>query len=83
MNNEGTYFNAIRIDGLEEDKIREIIGLFRDKSGQPTLDRVLYMKMKLTAATTPLQKATGRMDSRPTLFSKVQEQRPVAPPLLT
>ena len=35
VNNEGTYFNAIRIDGMEEDKIREIIGLFRDKSGQP------------------------------------------------
>ena len=35
VDSEGTYFDAIRIDGLEEDKIREIIGLFRDKSGQP------------------------------------------------
>ena len=35
VDSEGTYFNTIRIDGLEEDKIREIIGLFRDKSGQP------------------------------------------------
>lgn len=34
VNSEGTYFNALRIDGMEEDKIREIIGLFRDKSGQ-------------------------------------------------
>ena len=37
VDSEGTYFDAIRIDGLEEDKIREIIGLFRDKSGQPLL----------------------------------------------
>ena len=35
VDSEGTYFNAIRIDGMEEDKIREIIGLFRDESGQP------------------------------------------------
>ncbi len=35
LTNEESSSGVIRIDGLEEDKIREIIGLFRDKSGQP------------------------------------------------
>lgn len=35
LENEESYSGVIRIDGLEEDKIREIIGLFCDKSGQP------------------------------------------------
>ena len=29
------YSGVMRIDGMEEDKIREIIGLFQDQSGQP------------------------------------------------
>lgn len=35
LTDEESYSGVIRIDGLEEDKIREIVGLFHGKSGQP------------------------------------------------
>lgn len=35
LTDEDSYSGVLRVDGMEEDKVREVISLFRDQSGQP------------------------------------------------